>query len=200
MDEKWVQAVVTRTNIKLIENYDVGQRYHYCPHKNYIDQVMFILVNGFVPKDNDLLGNGGRCIKVSCVPVGDYEKAKWNSYKRVYDDEGNYTYPKIPENMERKKGDYYWKNKTLCGKNNPKEKQFSLIRAYKEFIIPEMEKIQQQESENGKFNVIFIEQEDGEGCHNSDEYITFKKEEFTKRNWFHNLLYLMLMICFTLEN
>ena len=58
-----------------------------------------------------------------------------------------------------------------------------MIRAYKEVIIPEMEKIQLQESENGKFNVVFIEQEDGAGCHNNDEYIKFKKEEFKKRNW-----------------
>ena len=33
MDEKWVHAVVSRTNIKLIENYDVGKRYHYAHHK-----------------------------------------------------------------------------------------------------------------------------------------------------------------------
>ena len=54
---------------KLIENYDVGKRYNYVPHKKYINQVMFIVVNGFLPKDNNILGNGGRCIKVSFVPV-----------------------------------------------------------------------------------------------------------------------------------
>ena len=183
MDEKWVHAVVARTNIKLIENYDVGKRYHYAHHKNYIDQVMFIVVNGFVPKDNNLLGNGGRSIKVSCVPVGDYEQAKRDSYKRVYDDEGRFTYPKIPENLERRKGQYYWKNKTLCGSNEPGDDQFSLIRAYREFIIPEMEKIQLKESEGGRFRVVFMEQEDGAGCHTSAEYQKFKEDEFTNRNW-----------------
>ena len=101
---------------------------------------MFIVVNGFVPTDNDLLGNGGRSIKLSCVPVGDYEQAKRDSYRRVYDDEGRFTYPQIAENHERTKGEYYWKNKTLCGTHEPNDDQFSLIRGYKDFIIPEMEK------------------------------------------------------------
>ena len=87
-----------------------------------------------------MLGNGGRCIKVSCVPVGEYEQAKRDSYKRVYDDEGRFTYPQIQDNLERKKGEYYWKNKTLCGTLEPNDDKFSLIQAYKEYIIPQMEK------------------------------------------------------------
>ena len=60
MDEKWVHAVVTRTNIKLLENYNTEKRFHYTHHKNYMDQVMFIVVNGFIPLENNLFGNGGR--------------------------------------------------------------------------------------------------------------------------------------------
>ena len=33
MDEKWVHAVVTRTNVKLLENYNAGKRFHYAHHK-----------------------------------------------------------------------------------------------------------------------------------------------------------------------
>ncbi len=58
MDEKWVHAVVTRTNVKLLKNYNAGKRFHYAHHKNYMDQVMFIVVNGFVPFQNNLFGNG----------------------------------------------------------------------------------------------------------------------------------------------
>ena len=87
------------------------------------------------------------------------------------------------ENLERRKGQYYWKNKTLCGSNEPGDDQFSLIRAYREFIIPEMEKIQLKESEGGRFRVVFMEQEDGAGCHTSAEYQKFKEDEFTNRNW-----------------
>ena len=39
-------------------------------------------------------------------------------------------------------------------------------------------KIQIEESECGKFNVIFIEQEDVAGCHTNAEYQNFKDEEF----------------------
>ena len=57
MDEKWVMAVVSRCHIKIMET-DYEARYHMAHHKNYLDQVMFIVINGFIPKDNDLLGNG----------------------------------------------------------------------------------------------------------------------------------------------
>ena len=65
MDEKWVKAITVRSNVKLLGSYHINQRYHYAQHKNYLDQVMFIVINGFIPKKNDLLGNGGRSIKVA---------------------------------------------------------------------------------------------------------------------------------------
>ena len=131
---------------------------------------MFIVVNGFVPFQNNLFGNGGRSIKVECIAVGEYEECKRSSYKRVTDEDGNFTYPKIPENIEKKKGNYYWKNKTLCGTREPNEDQFSLIHAYEEGIIPRMEEIARKESCGGAYDVVFIEQEDGAGCHNNAEY------------------------------
>ena len=128
---------------------------------------MFIVVNNFIPKDNNLLGMGGKSVKVSCIPVGDYEPAKCDSYKQVYDDECNFIYPQIPENIE--KGNLYWKNKTLCGTEKIKDGYFSLIRAYKEHIIPDMEKMAREESGGGIYDVTFIEKEDGEECHNNLE-------------------------------
>ena len=92
---------------------DINNRYHYAHHKNFIDQVMFIVVNGFIPNDNNLLGMGGRSVKVSCIPVGHYEPAKKDSYKRAYDDNGGFSYPHIPENIERRKGELYWKKNIM---------------------------------------------------------------------------------------
>ena len=148
---------------------------------------MFIVFNEFIPCDNKLLGNGGISVKVSCIPVGDYVKAKQNSYKRVTDDQGNFTYPQIQENIIRKKGEKYWKNKTLCGTNEHKINQYSLITAYKKHILPRMDEIARQESDGGKYEVIFIEQEDGAGCHTSVEYQTFKDQEFKNRNWLRRM-------------
>ena len=82
-----------------------------------------------------------------------------------------------------KKGELYWNNKTLCGTLETKDSQFSLIKAYEETIIPQMEEIARKESCGGLYNVVFFEQEDCAGCHMSDEYIAFKDKEFAKRNW-----------------
>ena len=117
---------------------------------------MFIVVNGFIPKDNDILGNEGRCVKVSCVPVGNYVAATKNSYRRVYNDDGSYGYPKISENIERKKGEMYWNNKTLCSTRAVKKKQYSLITAYEENIFPQMEEIVRKESCGGLYEVAFL--------------------------------------------
>ena len=114
-------------------------------------------------------------------------KAKQNSYKRVTNDQGNFTYPQIPENIIQKKGEKYWKNKTLCGTNEPKTNQYSLIRAYKKHIFPRMEEIARQESEGGKYKIVFIEQEDGAGCHTNVEYQDFKDFEFKEQNWLRRM-------------
>ena len=57
----------------------------------------------FIPFDNNLFGKGGSSIKVECIVVRDYEECKRSSYKQVTDEEGNFTYPHIPENLEKKR-------------------------------------------------------------------------------------------------
>ena len=85
---------------------------------------MFIVVNGSILIGNNILGKGGRCVKVGCVPIGKYEKAKRDSFCAEYDEEGNQTFPKIPKNMMRVKGQPYWLNMTLAGcYKNEKEKK-----------------------------------------------------------------------------
>ena len=72
MDEKWVMAVTTWFHIKLLAT-DYETRYHMAHHKNFIDQVMFIVIIVFIPKDNNLLGNDGSSNKFSFVLVGYYD-------------------------------------------------------------------------------------------------------------------------------
>ena len=50
-----------------------------------------------------------------------------------------------------------------------------------------MEEIAREESEGGIYRVVFIEQEDGAGCHTSAEYIEFKNKEFNNRNWLRRM-------------
>ena len=77
--------------------------------------------------------------------------------------------------------------KTLCGTDQVKEGQFSFIHAYRETIIPQMEEIARRESKGGIYDVRFIKQEDGSGCHTSEEYIKFKNREFGNRNWLRRM-------------
>ena len=144
MDEKWVMAITTRCHIKLLTETKNEARYHVAHHKNYLDQVMFIVINGFIPKDNDLLGNGGRSVKVSCVPVGNYEAATKNSYKRVYNDDRSYGYPRIAENIERKKGEVYWKNKTLCSTRAVKRNNTLLSQLMRKRFFLKWKKLQEK--------------------------------------------------------
>ena len=69
-------------------------------------------------------------------------KLRRDSYSRVTDENGKFTYPKIAENIERIKGEMYWTNKTLCGTTNVSSTQYSLINAYNDYIFPNMEKFQ----------------------------------------------------------
>ena len=76
---------------------------------------MFIVVYGFIPNENDILGNGGRSVNVRYIPISNYEKAKENPYHRVYDDDDKFRNCKLTENIMREKRQQYWANKILSG-------------------------------------------------------------------------------------
>ena len=95
---------------------------------------------------NGILGNDGGSVNVWCVPVGNYGKEKDNVYHRVYNDNDKFTYHKLTENGMFQKGQAYWINKTLCGsetkiprKGGNSRYEYTLVKAYKKYIIPEME-------------------------------------------------------------
>ena len=62
-----------------------------------------------------------------------------------------------------------------------------MIRAYEEGIIPNMKDIAQKESEGGKYKVVFIEQEDGAGCHTNKEYQSYKEKVFKDNEWLRRM-------------
>ena len=70
--------MVTRTNIKILSLYHIDGRHNYIPSKTKMDQIMFMVVNGFILIGNDIFGKGERCVKVDCVPLGTYENANKN--------------------------------------------------------------------------------------------------------------------------
>ena len=92
-----------------------------CSAQKYLDQVISIVVNGSISNENEILKHCGRRVKMWCIHTGNYEKVKQNPYHGVYDDDGNFIYPKLPQNImhEMRK---YLVNKILCGSETRKSR------------------------------------------------------------------------------
>ena len=114
MDEKWFYAVRTRSNCKVLTSIGLDPSDYRAHHRDHIGKEMYVVVTAYVLNDNDIT-QGGTAIPVSCVRVGKNVKAKKNSYKRVYKEDGTYTYPKLDENIKRKEGEEYFKSFDLVG-------------------------------------------------------------------------------------
>ena len=122
MDEKWFYAIRTRSNCKVLTSIGLEPSDYRAHHKSHIGKEMYVVTTAYVLNDNDIT-RGGTAIPVSCVRVGKYVKAKKNSYKRVYRDNGTYHYPKIDENILRKEGEDYFETFDLVGASEGTKKK-----------------------------------------------------------------------------
>ena len=173
MDEKWFYGLVSRYFCKSLTSIGLMPQNSYVHHKNHIDKYMYVVVTACVLNDNDF-EKGGKAERVSCIRVGKYVEAKKDTYKRVYRENGTYHYPKIKENRLRVKGNQYFKSFELKGskEGSKKHPKVSLLKLYEEHIIPDIEsKIVQKYSENGKYKIVIVKQEDGAGLHTDKEYL-----------------------------
>ena len=184
MDEKWFYAVRTRSNTKVLTSIGLEPNDYYAQHRNHIGKEMYIVCTAFVLNGSDITA-GGKAIPIACIRVGKKVKAKKDSYKRVYNDDGTFSYPKIDENQIRKKGDMYFKSFELTGSSEGTEKspKISLLKEYQDKIIPALEeKVVQRFGQNGR-KVIIIKQEDGAGLHTDATYLSEMQREFDERGW-----------------
>lgn len=185
MDEKWFYAVRTRANCKVLTSIGLEPFHYRAHHRNHIGKEMYVVVTAYVLNENDITG-GETAVPVSLVRVGKMVKAKKDSFKRVYDENGAYTYPKNPENILLKKGELYFKSFDLTGskEGTSKKPKISLLNIYKEHIIPDLEeKVVKKYNENGTRKIIVVKQEDGAGLHQDKTYICEMTEIFEKKNW-----------------
>ena len=148
---------------------------------------MYICVTAFVLTNNNDIRQGGTAVPISMIRVGSMVKAAKDSYKRVYRPNGSYHYPKVNSNRLRKKGEMYFKSMELNGSSEGTQKcpKVSLLKEYKEKIIPAIEqKVVERFNNGGQRKVIVLKQEDGAGLHNDKTYLREMKTEFwTKREW-----------------
>ncbi len=79
-------------------------------------------------------------------------QAKKDSYKRVYNDDGTYNYPRVAENIIRKKGEFYFENCEICGSRSEKsgERKFNLSEWVRDEYTPSLNALALQiEEETG---------------------------------------------------
>ncbi len=157
-------------------------------HKNHnIGKELYVVATAYVLNEgsNDIT-KGGKAIPLACVQVGKMVKAKKNSYKRVYRDDGTFHYPKIEGNILRRAGIEYFKGMELTGSSEgtPSKPKISLLKIYVEQIIPAIEnKVVARFDKNGTRQICIVKQEDGTGLHQDKNYLKQMQKEFDKRNW-----------------
>ena len=148
----------TRTFCKVIPGWGVQGDDSHVQHKSHVCKEMYIVVTAFVLNANDIT-KGGRAIPVSCIRVGRMVKAQKDSYRRVYKGNGTFHYPKITENILRRKGVEYFSAVELTGSSEGTEKapKMSLLKQYEDQIVPDLErKVVERLSENGKKSVCGV--------------------------------------------
>lgn len=183
-DEKWFFVVVTRTKNKVVTSIGLEEVDHFVQHRSHVGKEMYVVMFGYLLTNNDITA-GGKAIPIACIRVGHYEEAKKDTYKRVYHDDGTYTMPKIAENQLQRKGELYWKALELTGSSDGTEKKpkCSLLRLYREKILPKMDEVARKYSENGLYKVVMVKQEDNAGPYHDKTYVPEMQSEFDCRDW-----------------
>ena len=156
IDEKWFYSLVIRRHNKVVPFFGCAPVYHRIHHKNNTDKLLVICVVGFAPTNNDMR-SGGIGYKILMTRCGGMVQAKKDSYMRVYNDDGTYSYPRIAENRLRTKGEDYFENWEICGSRSEKggEKKFNLSKWVREEYTPALHSLAQKiEEETGKRVVI----------------------------------------------
>lgn len=188
MDEKWFYAIRNRTNTKVLTEIGLMPHDYHCQHKSHIHKIMYVVATAFVLNNNDIQ-QGGVCVPISCIRVGKMIPAMKDSYKRVYNNDGSYGFPKLPENLVRKKGNLYWKNLELTGSNEGslKKPKVSLLKLYRDEIFPSFEEKVVKEfgvNEDGsKRNVVLVHQMDSAGLHNDKKLNDGLEKYHRDRGW-----------------
>jgi hypothetical protein len=156
-DEKWFYSLVVRTHNKMVPMLGCVPDTHSVHHKCHIGKVMCLVTTAFAPHNNNF-ETGGRAYKVDCVRIGGMVKAKKDSYRRVYRNDGTYHYPKIPENILRREGEKYFESWEIQGvsEGTAKNPKFSLLKYKQERLKAKLDALKQQIThETGKIVVLY---------------------------------------------
>jgi hypothetical protein len=179
-DEKWFYALVVRQHNKMVPFFGCMPDSHSVHHKSHIGKVMCLVTTAFAPHNNNF-ERGGRAYKVDCVRIGGMVKAKKDSYRRVYRNDGTYHYPKNPDNILRRKGEEYFESWEIRGSDEGTERapKWSLLKYKREHLREKLDALKQRIShETGGKHVVFYGQTD-----NATPHQACKLKEFQDANW-----------------
>ena len=151
MDEKWFLSVVVRRQNKFVPFLGMANKVSYSvQHKSHIHKEMYICSTGYLPHNNDIT-SGGEAFKISMERVGKMVEAKKDSYKRVYNDDNTaFTYPKVPQNIIRHKGQLYFQalEVNALSEGTKKNQKYSLMKFFEEKEIPKLEEVVEELKKN----------------------------------------------------
>ena len=114
-------------------------------------------------------------------------EAQRNVFCRVYKNDGSgiFHYPKLPDNILRKKGTERFESREIIGSNEGTEgsRKSPLLTLWDDEILPELDTISQQyEAETNK-RVKIVEQDDNATPHRCNKPKAWKKKEVVARGW-----------------
>jgi len=184
IDEKWFYSLVIRRYNKVVPEFEVHPVFHRIHHKDNMDKLLAICAIGFAPTNNDIR-SGGRGYKILITRCGGMVEATKDSYKRVYNDDGTYSYPRIEENRIRTKGQSYFENWEICGSKSKKngKAKFNLSEWVKNEYTPALLELAQQiEQETGK-RVVVRDGWDNATPHTERGLMTVIKERNDEEEW-----------------
>ena len=176
--------MVIRRHGKVVPAFGVSPCFHRIHHKNSVDKLLVICAIAYAPTGNDPR-SGGWGYKLLMSRAGGKVKAKKNTYKRVYNDDGTFHYPQIEENLIREKGKEYFENWEITGSREEKNgvKKFSLKKWLEEEYTPKVLALAQQiESETGK-RVVIRDGWDNATPHKEKGLLTAIQERNDENGW-----------------
>ena len=142
-------------------------------------------LHNWVPSEQEQDSKGGTAVKIDFARAGQMEKAQRDTYKRVYDDNGNYTMPQVPENRLREKGKEYFRPMEVTGSNegDNKHPKFSLTKYFEERLFRKLDDVVRSVEEEENCKVVVRFQWDGAGPHRDNKLVNYLDSEFRTRNW-----------------
>ena len=185
IDEKWFYSLVVRMNQKSVPTYGVKCVWNHIHHKNNIEKILCICAMAFLPNDNDMR-KGGRAEKICMTRAGGMTKATRNTYKRVYNADGSYTYPAREGNILRVKGNEYYEAWEITGSkeiDSQGNKKFAITKWIQQHFIVALNNICQRiEHETGK-KVHVRGQWDNASPHTEKNVLALIGNLFEQKGW-----------------